>query len=87
MDVNRDHHDNNSRSSSHTHQSSDSFALLPAELWNLATPELEALVIVALAAAVIPMEGPLPEALASMDSARVCCIWVLAAASKVEVST
>lgn len=72
---------------SRTHQSSDSSALLPAELWNLATPELEALVIVALAAAVIPMEGPPPEALASVDSVRVCCIWVLAAASRVEVST
>lgn len=58
----------------HTHQSSDSFSLRPAELWNLATPELEALVMVALAAAVIPTEGPLPEALTSVDSVRVCCI-------------
>lgn len=41
----------------------------------------------ALADAVIPTEGPLPEALASVDSVRVCCIWVLAAASRVEVST
>lgn len=71
----------------HTHQSSASLSLRPAELWNLTTPELEALVIVALAAAVIPMEGPLPDTLVSVESARVCCIWVLAAASRVEVST
>lgn len=41
----------------------------------------------ALAAAVIPTEGPLPEALTPVDSVRVRCIWVLTAESRVEVST
>lgn len=68
-------------------ESSDSLSLLPAELWNLITPEVVALFIVALALPDAPMTGALTDASVSLDSVLLCCIWVLAADKRVDVST
>lgn len=68
-------------------ESSDSLSFLPAVLWNLTTPELEALFMVAEAEAVTPTAGPLPDTPVSFDSVRLSCIWVLAADRRVDVST
>lgn len=59
----------------------------PAELWKFITPELEALPKLADALAVTPMVPPPAEAAMSELSTLDFCICVLAAASRVEVST
>lgn len=68
-------------------ESSVSFSLFPAVLWNVTTPELVALPMLALAELVTT---PLPaEAETSQEvaSTLLSCICVLAADSSVDVST
>ena len=62
-------------------------SFFPAELWNVTTPELVALPMLALAE---PDTIPLPavaETSAVLSSALVCCICMLAADSRAVVAT
>lgn len=68
-------------------ESAASLSLFPAELWKVTTPELVALPMLALAEADTIPAPPSAKVLTSQDSVLLCCICVLAAASRVEVST
>lgn len=68
-------------------ESAVSFSLFPAVLWNVTTPELVALPMLALAEPAITPWPAEAEISPEVASALVSCICVLAADSRVDVST